>query len=112
MSRCKLSVISPSWNNPEQLTQMVNSMTRIGFFDAGDRELIIVNNGKQPVAKDFAHLIAKRSLQVVNCEDNRGWEGGLIEGLKVSDSEFVCFQNDDVHIPQSQPYFYENLMTS
>lgn len=108
----KLSVVVPSWNNANQLTQMVNSMTRIGFFDRGDRELIIVNNGKQPCAKDFAHIMAKRTLQVVNCEDNRGWEGGLIEGLKVSNSEFVCFQNDDVHIPQSESNFYDNLINS
>lgn len=112
MSQLKLSVISPSWNNPDQLTQMVNSMTRIGFFEKGDRELIIVNNGKQPVDQDFAHIVAKGTLRVVNCEDNRGWEGGLIEGLKVSDSEFVCFQNDDVHIPQSDPMFYDKLIGS
>jgi len=112
MSPYKLSVIVPTWNNPDQLTQMVNSMTRIGFFDAGDRELIIVNNGKQPVSKDYAHIMAKRTLQVVNCEDNRGWEGGLIEGLKVAHGEFICFQNDDVHIPQSEPLFYNNLVNS
>lgn len=110
MSRFRLSTIVPTWNNPEQLTQMVNSMTRIGFFDKGDRELVIVNNGKQPCNRDFAHIIAKGTLQVVNCEDNRGWEGGLIEGLKVSDSEFVCFQNDDVHIPQSEVEFYDRLI--
>ena len=106
----QLSILCPTWNNPDQLTQMVNSMTRIGFFERGDRELIIVNNGKQPVSKDFAHIIAKGTLKVVDCEDNRGWEGGLIEGLKVSTAKFVCFQNDDVHIPQSHINFYDHLM--
>lgn len=110
MSQHKLSVICPTWNNPEQITQMVNSMTKIGFFERGDRELIIVNNGKQPVSKDFAHIMAKRTLQVVNCEDNRGWEGGLIEGLKVAHGKYVCFQNDDVHIPQAHINFYDHLM--
>jgi GT2 family glycosyltransferase len=106
----KLSVICPTFNNPEQLIQMVNSMTRIGFFDRGDRELVIVNNGKQPCEKDFAHILAKRSMRIVNCAENRGWEGGLIEGLRVSCGEYVCFQNDDVHIPQSQETFYDDLM--
>jgi GT2 family glycosyltransferase len=106
----KLSVIVPTWNNERLLIQMVNSMTRIGFFDMGDRELIIVNNGKQNCVKDFEHIIAKRSLQVVNCAENRGWEGGLVEGLKVAHGEFICFQNDDVHIPQAQGFFYEELM--
>jgi len=111
MSDIKLSVLVPTWNNADQLIRMVNSMTRIGFFERGDRELIIVNNGKQPCVSDFAHIIAKRTLQVINCADNRGWEGGLIEGLKVAKGEYVCFQNDDVHIPQNGVTFYDDLMS-
>jgi GT2 family glycosyltransferase len=86
---------------------MVNSMSRIGFFEKEDRELVIVNNGKQNCKKDFEHI---KNLVVVNCPENRGWEGGLIEGLKVARGEFVCFQNDDVHIPQAQSFFYEELL--
>jgi GT2 family glycosyltransferase len=108
--KLKLSVISVTWNNTEQLIQMVNSMTRIGFFDKGDRELVIVNNGKQPCEKDFASVLAKRTMQILNCAENRGWESGLIEGLKVARGEYVCFQNDDVHIPQSEPFLYDVLM--
>lgn len=99
----KLSVIVPTYNNPQQLTNMVNSMHRIGFFKAGDRELIIVNNGKQPI-RESEHL------KVVNCKENKGWEGGLVEGLKVAKGKYVCFQNDDVHIPQSDIYFYDSMM--
>lgn len=105
----KLSVICPTWNNEVQLIQMVNSMTRIGFFERGDRELVIVNNGKQNCAKDFESF---KNLVVVNCVENKGWEGGLIEGLKVAKGEFVCFQNDDVHIPQCGVGFYDELMAS
>ena len=105
----KLSVIVPTWNNANLLTAMVNSMTRIGFFKHNDRELIIVNNGKQPCEKDYAHI---KNLSVVTCEDNRGWEGGLVEGLKVAKGDYVCFQNDDVHIPQNQDDFYGELMDS
>jgi GT2 family glycosyltransferase len=82
-------------------------MSRIGFFQSGDRELIIVNNGKQPCEKDYAHI---PNLVVVSLPENKGWEGGLREGLKVAKGEFICFQNDDVHIPQSDPRFYDTLM--
>lgn len=106
----KLDVLVPTYNNYEQLTQMINSMSRLNFFDAGDRRLIIINNGKQRCETDYAHLIAKRTVMVINCEENLGWEGGLIKGLKHSDAEYVCFQNDDVHIPQADKYFYDSLM--
>lgn len=99
----KLSVIVPTFNNPMQLHQMVVSMRRIGFFDSGDRELIIVNNGKDPYEP-------KKNLKVINLPENKGWEGGLIEGLRISEGEFICFQNDDVHIPQCEEMFYELLM--
>jgi glycosyltransferase involved in cell wall biosynthesis len=65
----KLSVICPSWNNANMLTQMINSMSRIGFFQSGDRELIIVNNGKQPCEKDYAHI---PNLVVVSLPENKG----------------------------------------
>lgn len=106
----KLDVLVPTYNNPQLLTQMVNSMTRIGFFENGDKRLIIINNGSQPCEKDFAHILATRNLFIVNCQDNLGWEGGLLKGLTYSDAEYVCFQNDDVHIPQAQTNFYETLM--
>lgn len=106
----RLSVISPTFNNPNYLAGMVNSMNLNGFFLNPEYELIVVNNGKQPIEKDFSKIIAGRGMKVVNCVDNRGWEGGLIEGLKMSSAEYVCFQNDDVHIPQANPDFYENLI--
>jgi GT2 family glycosyltransferase len=99
----KLSIIVPTYNNPAQLGQMIVSMRRIGFFDADDRELIIVNNGKDPYNDE-------KNIKVINLPENKGWEGGLIEGLKISSGEFVCFQNDDVHIPQCEESFYELLM--
>ena len=106
----KLDVIVPTYNNQNLLTNMVNSMTRIGFFEKGDRRLIIVNNGKQPCGKDYAHIFATGNLFIINNDDNLGWEGGLKEGLKHSDSQYICFQNDDVHIPQSQVDFYDRLI--
>lgn len=103
----KLSVITPTWNNPYQLKMMVASMKRIGFFEKGDRELIIVNNGKQPHDSEYRGC---ENIHVLTCEHNRGWEGGLVEGLKIAQGKFVCFQNDDVHIPQNQYDFYEELI--
>lgn len=107
-----LDVLVPTWNNPDQLIQLVNSLTKIGFFQKGDRRLIVVNNGKQPIKQECASHIETGNMAVIDCEDNRGWEGGLVEGLKISDAEFVCFQNDDTHIPQNEINFYDNLIST
>jgi GT2 family glycosyltransferase/SAM-dependent methyltransferase len=103
-----VDIICPSFNNPQFLNPMVQSMVKTGHLHNGFVRLIIVNNGKQPCKQEFAHI---PNLLVVDAPDNLGWEGGLALGLKSSDAPFVCFQNDDVYIPQSSFRFYENLVT-
>lgn len=103
-----LSIIIPTYNNPTQLNDGVNSILRTGFLNTGLGEVIIVNNGKQN-CKDFFRKIPQ--VKVIDCPENLGWEGGLKEGLKHTDAKFVCFQNDDTFIPfVSQQLFYQNLL--
>ena len=54
---------------------------------------IIVDNGDQGFKS------TDDSVVVVKMRSNMGWERGLIEGLKVSDAEFVIFANDDIFVP-------------
>lgn len=100
-----LTIIVPSFNNPQFLNPCVQSIAQTGVLD-GLAELIIVNNGKQPmdVFKKFP------STRVLEPGRNLGWEGGLDLGLKNSSSPFVCFQNDDTYIPKANMNFYSQLM--
>lgn len=104
-----LSIIIPTWNNPTQLTPCVNSIIKTGFLNTGIGEVIIVNNGKQDCKSYFRDI---QQIKVIDCPENLGWEGGLKEGLKHSEARFVCFQNDDTHIPAvAQQQFYHNLLS-
>lgn len=103
-----LSIIIPTYNNPEQLNACVNSILHTGFLNTGLGEVIIVNNGKQNCKDYYKHI---SQIKVIDCVDNLGWEGGLLEGLKHTDAKFVCFQNDDTHIPYvAQQQFYQNML--
>lgn len=102
-----VDVIVPTWNNPQFLNPMVQSMVKTGHLHNGFVRLIIVNNGKQPCKQEFAYI---PNLVVIDAPDNLGWEGGLKLGLTISDAKFVCFQNDDVYIPQNQYRFYEHMV--
>lgn len=93
-----VSVIVPTWNNPDQLMGTVRSMLRTqgpeGLF-----HIFVINNGE----KENADCVrGGHGVTVVDMPDNVGWEGGLIEGLKLSDSPYVLFLNDDVHFIQSE----------
>ena len=76
-------------------------------------EIIVVNNGDQPVEGQYGHL---RNFKVVTKKDgagktiNLGWEGGLELGLKHAEAPFVVFQNDDTFLPPSSEAFYAKLM--
>ena len=67
--------------------------------DYRDYRVILVNNGPKGIEDmyDKGHP----RLTIVHTGENLGWEGGIHEGLKYSDSEFVVFSNDDLFIPQA-----------
>lgn len=101
-----LSIIIPTFNNPEFLNPCVQSILSTGTLH-GTSELVIVNNGKQPIkemVKDYPNT------RVLEPGKNLGWEGGLQYGLENSDSEYVCFQNDDTLIPKATQTFYQQLL--
>lgn len=69
-------------------------------------ELIVVNNGDQPLdyLKDWPNTT------VLKPKSNLGWEGGLQAGLDVAQGDFICFQNDDTLIPKATQSFYSQLL--
>jgi len=101
-----ISVIVPTYNNPQFLNPMINSMLGTYLLN-GLGELIIVNNGSQPIKEYVGN---RKNIRVLEPGKNLGWEGGLKYGLEHSDAEFVCFQNDDVLIPKATQDFYEQLL--
>lgn len=101
-----ISIIIPTFNNPQFLNPCVQSIVNTGILREFS-ELILVNNGNQPLEKEFGHL---ENVRIVNAHKNLGWEGGLKTGLEISDAPFVCFQNDDTFIPPAMRTFYHNLL--
>lgn len=99
------SIIIPTFNNPEYLTPCVESIARTGVLD-GLCELIVINNGDQPMdfMKDWPNT------KIVKPKGNLGWESGLQAGLQVAQGDFICFQNDDTLIPKATQSFYSQLL--
>lgn len=91
------SVIIPTWNNPTQLGQCINSI----LMHTQGREMmevIVINNGD----KSIEDMITSHPLiKVITPGKNLGWEGGLKLGLEHSKTPIVCFMNDDTYVPFS-----------
>lgn len=98
MSESIVDIIIPTYNNPNQLQQCINSI--ICTRQTWPVRIIIVNNGHKDCTITLPET--EMDIDVITPKGgNLGWTGGLIEGLKRSKSEFVLFANDDIYIPPS-----------
>lgn len=104
-----ISIIIPTFNNPEYFNPCVQSIARTGILDSMG-ELIIVNNGDQDIEKYCGHVPGIKVIK--SPTGNVGWEGGLKLGLEHSKAPFVVFQNDDTYIPPNQGLFYRTMLSS
>jgi SAM-dependent methyltransferase len=97
----QVDIIIPTMDNQDMLYNCVQSI--LLYSVAHPIRIIIVNNGDTPV--DFEH----ENVMVLNPDKNLGWEGGLIEGLKHSNSKYVVFANDDIFIPRASYKWIANM---
>lgn len=104
MSRV-LDIIIPTYDNQEYFDPCVESIIKTGTL-ANFARLIVVNNGSQKIEPP-----PSPALRVVKPEKNLGWEGGLKIGVENSDSEFVCFQNDDTLVPRCSDGIYRRMVS-
>lgn len=100
------TILIPTFNNAQFLNPCINSIYQTNAL-TGLCELLIINNGKQPIDE---YVKGWPNTRVLNPGKNLGWEGGLQLGIEESDTEYLCFQNDDTLIPFATQNFYEQLL--
>ncbi len=88
-----VDIIIPTYENANMLIPCLQSIMMSDSMLLN--KAIIINNGHCGI-KQFLPSYSK--IELIQMKKNVGWEGGLIEGLKHSKTEFVMFLNDDVHI--------------
>ena len=101
-----VSIIIPTFNAPDMLVQCINSIGLSRLSCPVD--IIVVNNGHQNSLDGIGGEDYFRVIQTGG--KNLGWEGGLIEGLKHTKSEFVMFMNDDTFVPQSESHWLRRML--
>lgn len=102
-----VDILIPTWNNYQYLDSCVRSILRVTGLMGDLARIVIINNGSDPYEKIYA---GDNRIKVINAGSNLGWEGGLKLGLEQSDTEFVCFLNDDTFIPISSGVFFQRLL--
>jgi len=106
-----VSIIIPTWNNPEYLIPCLKSLFehRVGenLF-----KVYVIDNGDRSMVKDYLPKELLSQITLIEAGKNLGWEGGLKLGLtKVpKEVEFVMFLNDDTYIPFASRYWLHKML--
>lgn len=86
-----IDVIIPNWNGKRHLQDCLDSLRRQTFRSF---TVIIVDNGS---ADDSVDFIRSRypEVSLIALAENRGFAGGVNEGIRRSDAEFIFLLNND-----------------
>lgn len=100
-----IDIIIPTYDSPQYLYPCVESLLgnrmTLDLF-----KIIVVNNGHPENVKELVH----KDVTVLQMKENKGWEGGLKEGLAISKAPFVVFCNDDILIPSSSALWANRMI--
>jgi len=88
-----LSVVVLAWDNLHHTRDFVESVRE---NTDSSYELIVIDNGSQPDAAEYAQAAADRAI--LNPE-NRGFAPGMNQGLECSRGEYIAFCNNDSVLP-------------
>ncbi len=94
-ARCDLVLLS--WNHLEETKPCLESLFRTTDVPA---RLIIVDNGSEPHIREFLRNVrpqgAIREVTLIQNDINRGFPGGMNQGLHASRAAYVCLLNNDL----------------
>jgi GT2 family glycosyltransferase len=94
-NRPELSIVVPAWNNLHHTRNFVESVRRHTDIPY---ELIIVDNGSDSEAADYARRAADHAI---SNPSNFGFSRAMNQGLGAARGTFVAFCNNDAIVPPS-----------
>jgi GT2 family glycosyltransferase len=93
------SIIIPTFNRPRDLRRCIDAISR-SQFDRDQFEIIVVNDGGDPLQIDVELANSSTSVRVVS-QSNRGPASARNLGSSLARGQFLCFVDDDC-LPDKQ----------
>jgi GT2 family glycosyltransferase len=89
----KLSIITVTWRSKEDIVRLIESFKI--FVQNTDYEIIVVDNNSADGTPDLIRQKYPAAKVIANAE-NKGYSGGMNQGLAVAEGEYVLFMNPDM----------------
>jgi glycosyltransferase involved in cell wall biosynthesis len=94
MTAKRIGIVIPCFNEAGNLENLINECEFVA--SAADYEFVLVNNGSSDNSIEILKKIQTLNIKTVHLEENAGYGGGILAGLKVLETEFVGWIHADL----------------
>lgn len=89
----ELTIIIPCYNEEKNLPEIIE---KCGSISSDQLKFILVNNGSKDKTYEIFSKVRNTNILIMNIEKNIGYGNGIIQGLKLAQSEFVGWTHADL----------------
>jgi glycosyltransferase involved in cell wall biosynthesis len=94
MNPPKFGIVIPCFNEAGNLLRLISECEQIA--ESGAFQFVLVNNGSTDSSTQILKEIKNPSIRVLTLDPNRGYGGGILEGLHSLETEFVGWIHADL----------------
>ena len=91
------SIVIPCYNEEENINNLFSTWKKT--IEGKNIEVIFVNNGSQDKSQDIFTELQKKNtdnqIKVLNLKQNKGYGGGIQEGLKIANGDILSWCHAD-----------------
>lgn len=96
----RLGIVIPCFNEAGNLLRLISECEII--VEDGTYQFVLVNNGSTDQTSLILSSIKNRNIKVLNLDNNKGYGGGILEGLRILDTQFVGWIHADLQTDLQQ----------
>ena len=94
MTSKRIGIVIPCFNEAGNLENLIKECEFVA--SAADYEFVLVNNGSSDNSIEILKKIQTLNIKTLNLEENAGYGGGILAGLKVLETEYVGWIHADL----------------
>lgn len=94
MTAKRIGIVIPCFNEAGNLENLIRECEFVA--SVSDYEFVLVNNGSSDNSIDILKKLQSQNIKFLNLEENAGYGGGILAGLKVLETEYVGWIHADL----------------
>jgi glycosyltransferase involved in cell wall biosynthesis len=94
MTAKRIGIVIPCFNEAGNLENLIRECEFVA--STSNYEFVLVNNGSSDNSNEILQEIQSLNIKILNLEENAGYGGGILAGLKVLETDYVGWIHADL----------------